>query len=188
MNPKRLPILSRLAAVVSFSFLLTACGGDEATHLPDPPTSAKQVDAFIKGKKFDVVKVGFYGALTINDKTEMEWIDTTESKDRITLDVMNQLDNWELHIGTDTSATVISKGKPISASWTIDDKEDPVMDENKGIRLRTKYVDPDFSFGNAEPMEVTYSYVVKGISENELLLELPREINRRKLIALLKAK
>lgn len=188
MNPNRLSFISRIAALLLSTALFTACGGEKITQLPDPATSAKQVDAFIKGKKFDVVKVGYYGALTVNDKTEMEWIDTTVSNDRTTLSVMDELDKWELHFGTDTTATVISKGKPFSATWLVDDTEDASMNESKAIRIRTTYVDPEFTFGGGSPMAMTYSYVVKGISENEILLELPRDINRRKLVALLKTK
>lgn len=187
MNLLQSRMFHRFSILFSCSLIIIACGGEKIAALPDPPTSAKQVDAFVKGKKYDVVKVGFYGSLTVNDKTEMEWIDTTVTKDRTTLSVMEELDQFELHLGTDTTATVIAKGKAFTATWLIDDKEDSFMDETKGIRLRTAYMDPDFSFGGT-PTTVTYSYLVKGINENEILLELPRDINRRKLIALMKAK
>ncbi|MCR6718952.1 MAG: hypothetical protein NVV59_01400 [Chitinophagaceae bacterium] len=187
MNLLQSRMFHRLSVLLLSSLIITACGSEKMAALPDPPTSAKQVDAFVKGKNYDVVKVGFYGMLTVNDKSEMEWIDTTVTKDGTTLSVMRELDEFELHLGTDTTATVISKGNSFPATWLIDDKEDSFMNEAKGIRLRVAYTDPDFSFGG-NPTKVTFSYVVKGINENEILLELPRDINRRKLVALMKAK
>lgn len=169
--------------VTILALFCQSCTSEEMAALPDPPTSAKQVEAFVKGKKYEVLKVGYYGALTVNGKTEMEWIDTTVSDDITTKQVMRDLGQWQLQFINDTAGTVVSKGKPYASKWKTDDQ--PGEEETPGIRIRSSYTDPDFTFGGSEPMEITFSYVVKGIDETQLLLELPREINRRKLIALL---
>lgn len=183
---KQLRSLIGLAVVVSTTGMITSsCNNEKIAALPDPPASAKQVEAFLKGKNFSVKSVGFYGALTINDKTEMEWIDTTDAatkENKTTMDVMRELSKSALTFTNDTAATVTSNGQPYAATWVVDDQ--PKDDEPAGIRLRVSYADPSFSFGS-EPMVVTYSYVVKGINEKQLLLELPRTINRRNLVAIM---
>ena len=88
---------------------------------------------------------------------------------------------------TITPSTVITGcTSPYASRWWVDDQ--PGTDETPGIRIRCSYTDPKFTFGNAAPMEMTFSYLVKGIGDNQLLLELPRDINRRKLIALMQLK
>lgn len=179
--------LRHLLTAFILGSVITSCGNAKTETLPDPPASWKQVDAFVRGKKFEVAKVGYYGSLTINDKPQAEWIDTAENRDPITLRVMNDLSGWELHLSNDIVANVISKGITYSGSWYVDDIEDESMNEPRAIRLRIKYEDPETSFGGS-PVLVTYSYVVKGINEKEVLVELPRTINNRRLIALLKSK
>jgi hypothetical protein len=166
--------------------LIGACNSEKIAALPDPPASAKQVEALVKEKKFSVKELGFYGALTVNDKTEMEWIDTTQEPNSMVKNVYKEVVNWEIHFGKDSSGTVVSDGSPYASRWWVDDQPD--SEETPGIRIRCSYTDPKFSFGTAEPMEITFSYLVKGINENQLLLELPRDINRRKLIALMQLK
>lgn len=167
------------------SLILAACSNGTLATLPDPPASAKQVEAFIKGKKLSVEKVGFYSALTVNGKTEMDWIDSTADNykdDKMVLGVLRELNQWSMEFGNDTSGTVLSKGKPYASKWVVD--ETARDDEKPGVRIRVSFKDPELSFGG-EPMEVTYSYLVKGVNEKQLLLELPRAINRRELTGLM---
>lgn len=172
--------------VVGGILALGACNEEKMAALPNPPASAKQVEALLKEKKFSVKDLGFYGALSINDKTEMNWIDTTREENTMVKKVYRDLINWQMHFGADSSGTVVSDGAPYASRWWVDDQAD--TDEAPAIRIRCAYTDPAFRFGDSEPVAITFSYVVKGISENQLLLELPRDVDRRKLIALMELK
>jgi hypothetical protein len=101
-------------------------------------------------------------------------------------DLVREISNWELQLMDDSIARVTVKDINYPATYEVTDQVDE--EEAPGIRLKVSYVDPSFSFGNNDSLPVTYTYLVKGINEGEILMELPRELNRRKLVALMEIK
>lgn len=168
----------------SVTIFFLSCSQAEKETLPPAPSSVEAVSKVLMNKNFKVNKTGQYGMVLSNEPADIEWIDTTGKADNLTNRLINELGNWQLTFLNDTACTVISKGKEYIATWSVDNQHEE--DQKPGIRLRLNYVDPEFSFGN-EPSAVTYSYVVLGMDEKRLLLELPRELNRRKLISLLQS-
>jgi hypothetical protein len=167
------------------AFLLTACTAEKGKALPPVPASVKAVQDMVKGKNFTTTATGFYGAITVNDVKEVEWIDTTKEKEVMIKSVVAENSSFKLHFVNDTAVTVTVKGVTYKGTYKADD----MVNENEqaGIKLRVTYVDPSFSFGSTEGMEVTYTYLVKGMDEKSLFLELPREVNRKKIVSLLVA-
>lgn len=163
--------------------LLIACNDQGMKALPPAPASAAQTLAWLQGRTLTVQKTGFYGPLTVNDKTEINWIDTAVQAEPMIKETVRELGNWSMRLGSDSTIVVNSKGATYNGHYKVDDQ--PEEGEKPGIRLRVTYVDPTFSFGGSEPMAITFTYLVKGIDAKELLLELPREINRQKLLALM---
>jgi hypothetical protein len=171
--------------VVAVSLFLGACTAEKTKSLPPLPTSVKAVQDMVKGKNFTTTATGFYGAITVNDVKEVEWIDTTKEKEVMIKSVVAETSSFKLQFVNDTAVTVMLKNVTYKGTYKVED----VVNENEqaGIKLRITYVDPSFSFGNTEGMEVTYTYLVKGMDEKSLLLELPREVNRKKIVSLLVA-
>lgn len=166
--------------------LFAGCGDPGTKALPPAPASVAQTLAWLQGRTLTVQKAGFYGSLTVNDNTEINWIDTSAQAEPLIKETMRELGSWSLKLGADSAVVVNNKGASYQGRYKVDDQ--PQEEEKPGIRLRVTYVDPTFSFGGSEPMEVTYTYMIKGIDAKELLLELPREINRKKLLGLMEVK
>ena len=181
---KKYTLLNTLLAATLFVGFAYCGSKSEAEIIPAAPTSLQQVKDFIKGKELQVIKAGQYGMTILNDEPEIEWIDTTVQKNRLTLRLMNELGNWRMKFLNDTACTIISNETKYTGTWTLDDQAEE--DEKPGIHLRLKYEDPEFNAGIFEGSPVTYTYIVKAVSEKNILLELPRELNRRKLVSLLK--
>ncbi|MBP7558037.1 MAG: hypothetical protein KA821_17305 [Chitinophagaceae bacterium] len=181
MNFSKITLCLFLAAV-SFA----GCNNSEKNTLPPAPASVTQTLAWLQGRTLTVQKAGFYGALTVNNNTSINWIDTTDKAEPLVKETVRELSNWNLRLGADSTVVVSSKGSTYQGHYKVDDQ--PQEGEAPGIRLRVTYPDPTFSFGGSEPMEVTYTYLVKGIDAKEMLLELPREINRQKLLALMEVR
>lgn len=192
MNTKK--YVSALFATV----ILFGCVENKKDSLPAKPQDVNSVQALIKGKKYTTQKVGFYSNLTVNEQTDMDWIDIAEKKEQLAKDPNNITAETELKAAeremkfvlqfvNDTLATVFSNDTRISATYTIDDIVDDYSKDKESVKLRLRYADPSFSFGNEPAMEMTYTFVVDGADDKSLLLQTPRTINRQPLISLLVA-
>ncbi len=169
---------------------LFSCGNGDM-KIPDPPTDTAAVKALLTGKTFIAQKTGFWGVLTVNDKKEVTWIDPKSETEKFSVAAAEELNGkFSLQFVNDTTVNIISKATTTTGTYAVDDKVDEYDKGVEGIKLRLTYVDTSmsFGFGNSSPMNMTYTYFVKGVDKNELLLQMPREINRRPLVALLKTK
>lgn len=128
-----------------------------------------------------------YGSLTINDKTEMVWIDAATEPDKTTKEAVEEELKFTIHFLNDTAAMVFKKIATYAATYSVDDIAGEDDTEKPGIKLRLVYEDPDFSFGG-KPSKVTYTYLVRGADEKQLLLQLPKSVNRKPLVSLLETK
>lgn len=130
-----------------------------------------------------------YGSLTVNDKTEVAWIDIKAETDKTTKEAAEEEQKFAIHFLNDTAATVFKKDTSFAATYSVDDIAEDNDKEKGSIKLRLKYADPGFSFGGSlDILTVTYTFFIRGIDEKSVLLELPKSINRRPLISLLEAK
>ncbi len=162
---------------------LSSCssGGDK---LP-PPADVKQVQELVKGKKLKTQKTGFYSNLTVNGKRDVEWADAGKEENKVIRDAINEEKQFALQFTNDSTVLVYAKDTTYSGTYKIDNETGQYDEGQEGVKLRISYVDPSFKFGTMEPSEVTFTYLVAGADKKSLLLELPRTINRRKLVSLL---
>lgn len=192
MNTKK--YVSALFATV----ILFGCVENKKDSLPAKPQDVNSVQALIKGKKYTTQKVGFYSNLTVNEQTDMDWIDIAEKKEQLAKDPNNITAETELKAAeremkfgvqfvNDTLATVFSNDSNFPATYIIDDVVDDYSKDKESVKLRLRYADPSFAFGNEPAMEMTYTFVVDGADDKSLLLQTPRTINRQPLISLLVA-
>lgn len=176
------------AIALSVLTLLAACSDKGMETLPAKPADVAAAKAFVKGKKFSTEKTGFFGNLTINDKTEMEWIDIKTEKEKYAKDAAETQKYFALQFINDTSVTVFKKDTSFTAAYAIDNEAGEYDEEKQGIKLRLSYADPEFSFEGMQTSLVTYTYIMLGAEKDKLLLQLPQSVNRRKLVSLLLVK
>lgn len=181
--------MKKITAVL-FSLVLFSCGNGDM-KVPDPPKDINTVKNTIKGKNFMATKTGFFGVLTVNDKQEVTWIDAAKETEKFAREAALELnDKFSLSFVNDTTVNIVSKELTTTGTYTVDDAVGEYDKGMAGIKLRLSYIDTtmNFGFGDSSPMTMTYTYFVKGINEKELLLQMPREINRRPLVVLLQSK
>ncbi len=178
-------ILSLTPLALSFLVISCSSGTKEIPTLPPPPASVKAVADYIKSNYYDVLKAGFYSNLSINDKREIEWVDTAKEENSVIKKSVRDELLLRLQFGEDSTMSVHKKDTSYAATYKIDDVRDEKEEGQPGIKLRISYRDPSFSFGNETPL-VTYTWVILGMNEKYLLLQTPQTINQKKLISLLK--
>lgn len=168
--------------VLAITFvMLNSCSSKTGSDaLPVAPASVRAVQDVVKGKKFKAEKAGTRSPFK-NDK-EIEWFEP-EAEDKFEKEIADDSKTLQFDFMNDTSVTVVFKDKTYNGTYGVDDNTGE--DEKPGIKLRVSYIDEDFKFGDGPASEVTYTYLVEGISDKSLLLETPRSMNRRKIVVLM---
>lgn len=175
---------SLFSLLTIFAILVSGCASNQPGATPPAPANIQAVMDFVKGKKLQTQKAGFYGSLTVNGVKEMNWIDTKKENNKITKDATAEALDLSLQFINDTAAIVFKKGQSFPATFFIDEVTGEQEDETPGIKLHISFIDPDFSFGN-DLSKITYTYHVLGLDGKKIMLETPRSINRQKLITLM---
>ncbi|MCW5909458.1 MAG: hypothetical protein KIT62_00200 [Cyclobacteriaceae bacterium] len=174
--------MKKVSFFILCSVILFSCG-PAADKLPSAPADVASVATLVKGKKFSVKKVGLTSAIpSPGSNTSIQWIDPAAAQG-FEKDAVEALTKFTVEFLNDTSAVIVSGEKRFEGTYAVDDTMDE-YDKEEGIKIRLTYVDPDMSFGS-EPMEITYTYPVKGAADNKLLLQFPRSINRQPVVGLL---
>lgn len=179
MMKKMIGITSLFAAAMA----LFACSQKKETNLP-VPANEKAVYDFVQGKKLTVQSVGFYDNLSFNDVKEVKWLDIQKEENTMIVEVATEEMSLGMHFINDTAVTVSKKGKEFAGTYKIITTTEPKDEEPAGIQLKLSYADPESGFGG-ELMNVTYTYIVLGLDNKKLLLQMPRTINRQNLLALM---
>jgi hypothetical protein len=172
--------LSVLTAVLAFVFVCSCSSKTGTNALPAAPASVKAVLDGLKGNKYKTEKAGTHSVFE-NDKS-IEWLEP-KKEDKFETQIVDEAKTLMLDFVNDTSVIVTYKDKKNTGTYKADDtaKED----EKPGIKLRISYVDEEFKFGDGPASMVTYTYIVEGISDKNLLLETPRSMNNRKIVVLM---
>lgn len=177
-------------AILLLTVVLFSCGSGDM-KIPGPPKDVNSVKTILKGNTFVAEKTGFWGVLTVNDKQEVSWIDPQKETEKYATEAAGEINGkFSLAFINDTAVNIVSKAVTTPATYVVDDVVGEYDKGITGIKLRLSYVDTtmNLGFGDESPMVMTYTYFVKGINDKELLLQMPRDINRRPLITLLKRK
>lgn len=181
-------LIMKLSFLLYFSFiLLMACNNaslsTQPEELPAGPASKSVVVGHLKGHSFSMVKTGALSPFELDKKNPVEWFKEGEDTTRFFREFHADLMKTSFRFGTDSSVSFNNEGKMVEGKWWVD----TLFEEGStpGMRLRISYADSNSSFalpGATGPMEMTYSYLIMGADEKGLLLELPREFNRRKIV------
>lgn len=176
---------------ISASLLFISCSDQKEIKIPVPPASVTSVKASIKGKTFITSRVGTLSpfATGIDKEKPFRWFDEEKEPGKFTKDYEAERKKFQLVFVNDTTLRITDDDKTWDAVYKIDDA---VKDEEKpGIRLRFSYEDKESSMnfpGATTPMTLTSSYLVAGLSDNEMIVQAPREFNRQPVMLWMKKK
>lgn len=175
--------LALLGATACNNTDVKVTAGKEA--LPSKPVDVTTVKGQLGGQAYTMVKAGAMSPFELDKEKEVEWFDEQKDTTRFFRDFQAGLMKTAFRFEKDSLIEYNNEGKMVNGNWSLDtlydDGEDP------GMRLRVHFLDSSGSFGfpgSSGPMEMTYSFKVLGCDEKGLLLELPREFNRRKVVGL----
>jgi len=176
----RTTLIIFLAALFIFS-----CSEHKPVSLPAKPGSPGTVKNAIQGKLYKTIKAGTLSPFEMDKKNPYEWTDDMKDTSSMFRNFFADRMKFILHFINDTAVNFMDEGKHIEATYSIDSliKED----EKPGVKLRISYEDKDNSFnmGDMGPVRLTYTYIVAGADDKQLLLETPRSYNDRKVIVLM---
>lgn len=171
---------------------LAACNGStETAKAPAAPTSIAEVKTAIKGKTYTVANLGLLSPFASDTANPVNWKVQQEDTSKFFREYVAEQKAFTLSIGNDSTATFFDAAnkKTVKAVFKIDDAMNEGYDEKEkpGIKLRLQYSD-SIEFGGQKTASVmTQTYLVRGLSANELVVETGQAFNRRTLVLWLKA-
>lgn len=145
--------------------------------VPAAPLSVANVKAEVKNKEYKVNEVG---TIDFFNPDELEWSSASGDTSKFFKDYVSERKNFSLHFINDSAVQMQDEKKAIAAHYDL-------QKDSSGILLKIQYPDSTFSFNPGETMMMTSTFKIRGVDDNgQLLLETPREINRRKVVVLMK--
>jgi hypothetical protein len=175
-------IISAIALVmfiISCNNTTTTSTTDSSTvKLPAQPGSMQTVMETLKGKNYKTINAGTVSPFEMDKDNPFEWQD--KITDSFTRNNLKEQMDFRLHFLNDTAVTFFDEGQEKQGSYILDTTT--YGDEAPGIKLRIAHI--QLGMGT-DSMKVTYTYPVNGISDKQLFLQTPREINRRKVVVLM---
>lgn len=164
-----------------------ACSDKKQTILlPKPPGSIETIQKNITGKQFASSRIALLLPFELNDNPSYEWLDERKDTTSFFQTFLAEREKFRLSFYNDTAVSIFDDNKSVDGIYKIDNKQEE--DEKQGFKLRISFIDTSVKFaGITEPIKMTYTYLVAGIDENNLLLELPRHYNNRKVFTLLES-
>jgi hypothetical protein len=149
-----------------------------STKLPAKPGSIQTVMETLKGKNYKTINAGTVSPFEMDKDNPFEWQD--KITDSFTRNNLKEQMSFRLHFLNDSSVTLFDEGQERQGSYILDTTT--YGDEAPGIKLRIAHM--QLGMGT-DSMKETYTYPVNGISDKQLFLQTPREINRRKVVVLM---
>jgi hypothetical protein len=169
-----------------FLIILFSCHTKTDSHsnssLPEKPGSVETVQTSLKGKNFKTINADTLSPFEMDKDSPYEWQD--KITDSFTKKNLAEQLSFSLHFLNDTAVTIFNDGQEKQGTYIADTTTNG--DEQPGVKLRISHM--EFGNGSNDMMKVTYTYPVNGISDKQLLLLTPRNINRRKVVVLMEAK
>ncbi len=168
-------------------FSVIACSNDgpdskPVINLPAAPASMDEVKKKLGGNAYETEEVGFIQTFMGKQEPPV-WSGEMNDSSKMFREFVGDRKKFSLQFLTDSTVKVVEEGKSIAAQYELD------KDTSNAILLLVKYEDESFSFPGAEgPMMMTYTYKIRGIDDNKIFLELPRNYNQRTIANLMKKK
>lgn len=176
--PAQTIYMKKVGYTALLATILIACGQSDSvkkeTAMPPKPASVDAALAAIKNKDYVVEEVG-----TIDLFQEWDWSAASADTSKFYRDFMDERKAFALNFINDTAVNVNDDKRTFEAKYDIQ------KDTGTALLLNLKYMDSTFSFTPGELSLITSTYKIHGVDDNKVLLETPRELNRRKVIVLM---
>lgn len=173
---------------IILAFVLLSCSEKkESINLPQSPESEADIKKSIVGKHFTTSRIALASPFELEEKPSYDWMEEMKDTTLFFKTYLQERKKFSLSFQNDSVAIIFDDNKTTNGIYKIDSEKKE--DEKDGFKLRFSYPDSSMSFpGATEPMIMTSTYYIAGVNGKELFLELPREYNNRKVLALLKVK
>jgi len=179
---KAIANIATLAIIISCNNTSTTTTSETlATKLPEKPTSIDAVHATLKGKNYKTINAGTISPFEMDKDNPYEWQDKLQ--DTSAKKYLSENMEFTLNFTNDTSVTVFDDGEQSQGTYRIDTTA--TEDHPTGMKLKLSYMSKMFG---SEPSLLTFTYLINGISDKQLFLQTPREVNNRKVVVLMEAR
>lgn len=147
----------------------------------------QQVKEEVKKGNYTVDKVGF-SRLFMGEAEPVQWEEDMPDTSRMYRDFVADRKKLRLEFTGDSTLNVHTGSATYPGSYSVDTlREEDDEEKANSMKLRISYADPEFQMlGDTTPSKVTYTYKVRGASENSLMLQSPHSYNRQNAVLLMK--
>ena len=163
--------------------VLVACSmnGGTASELPPAPGSVDATRKTLQKNTYTVEDVGFIR--TFMDKEDpVKWSGDRDDTTTMYKEFVADRKKLQLEFLTDSSLTISDSKQKYDALYSLE------KDTSAAVLLNIKYADPDFSFAGSEPSVATFTYTIRGISDQQLYLRTPHSYNEQAAVVVMKKK
>lgn len=151
------------------------------SYIPKEPHSVAETRSQLVKGVFTVEQVGLGSSSVMNEP--VQWMNEETDKAKAEQDFIADRKSLTLHFINETEVKLTDNQRNIRAQYQLE------KDASKTVLMKLTFEDKTFSFpGSNEPMKLTYTYRIRGIDENRLLLETPRQYKYRPVVLLMKKK
>lgn len=161
--------------------------GSGKASVPAAPTSMQQVKDQVKKGNYTVEQVGF-SRLFMGEAEPVQWEDQMPDTSRMYRNFVAERKKLRFEFTGDSTMNVHTGTASYPGSYSVDTLvEEDDEEKANSMKLRISYADPEFQFpGDTTPSKVTYTYKVRGVDENRLMLQSPHSYNRSYTVLLMK--
>lgn len=155
--------------------------------VPAAPTSLQQVKDGVKKSNYSVDKLGF-SRLFMGEAEPVQWEDDMPDTTRMYRDFVADRKKLRLEFTGDSTLNVHTGTATYPGSYSVDTlREENDEEKANSMKLRISYADPEFQMpGDTTPSKVTYTYKIRGMGDNSLMLQSPHSYNRQNVVLLMK--
>jgi hypothetical protein len=175
-----------------FVCMFIACtnAGQETAAVPPAPKSVQDITAAIKGKKYQVSKLGLMSPFASDSLNPVNWKVQEQDTSAFFRKYVTRQTGFTIAFNTDSLADFmdIDADKMVKAVYTVENDTNPEDEEEQaGYKIKLSYNDSMEFAGNKTAAKMTLSLRVTGIDAANLLLETNRSYNNRKMVLWMRA-
>ena len=166
--------------------LLASCSGmvagEKEIQIPGAPASAEETGKKINGRQYQVEDGGFVSVFMGKEESP-EWSSASEDTSKHFKDYVAEQKKFSLQFVNDSIVKMVEGDEVMQAAYQLE------KDTSSAVLLLIKVESKENIFpGATGPMIMTYTYKIRGIDDETIYLETPRQYNRRNVVYLMKKK
>lgn len=163
-----------LCAFIFFACSDSGNAGSGKASIPAAPTSMQQVKDEVKKGNYTVEKLGF-SRLFMGEAKPIRWEEEVPDTSKMYRDFVAQHKKLRFEFTGDSTLNVHTGTASYPGSYSVDTlREEDDEEKANSMKLHISYADPNPPFklpGDTAIRKVTYTYKVRGVDENRLMLE-----------------